>query len=564
MILVASIFISFAFAADKPVCSAKAITRNCEFFTENKDKEFIELPDGTRYRNPVGKYTPQTEALKSSPKEKLEEYGVKSLKNQAQILELLDGKGMTSEFRLVFSNVAISAELNSSKTMRVPWPPEKKNAETKDVPAEDVQKYLKNKLGKKYSDLQNAISSRASALKEEMDTTLKEMKLTYLEQEKSVNITPQIQKREKRVMELFNQAKDSVVEVVTRGKPESQWTDVEKAMVAKVKEIRLNTQQESALDSTCKSDPNNANYYKNGTINICSQRFMSPDAGLLMVMAHELGHAIDPCHFQMPKVTIDRKKLTEYASSANNLGPQGQQGIVRLLLTGGDVLYDDPDLWMDPKLSAQLKEKGIIQVSGGFAFEKYPFAKEYSCLEKKGFRDNSAKDIEGAVNFLKKSAQLSANPAAAQNIVDQYEKTLKKYPQCLRSASHMSEMGEVCSDMIGAVAFEKYISENKIESEAEKIGSLPFPAMECEFGYQGMPDELSAEFISTYGFANTNQQHPNNSAREKHILFSLPKVAEAFGCTRAPNSCFDHLSLLNRSSSKPSRSSDTTNSRGDR
>ena len=159
MFILASIFISFALAADKPTCSIRSVTRNCEFFKERKDQEVIKLSDGTFYKNPAAK--PATEGMTFGGGSSIPPMGTgffgmgmamdgsayrefveKDLRTQSEVLDALEGAGLSTEFRLAFSQRAAFMDSQPDQKISLPWPPNEKGAQTNEVTGEEVSTLL--------------------------------------------------------------------------------------------------------------------------------------------------------------------------------------------------------------------------------------------------------------------------------------------------------------------------------------------------------------------------------------------------------------------------------------
>ncbi len=598
MFLLTSLLLTTAIAADKPACNAKAITRDCAFFKERKDQQKITLPDGTYYDNPLYEAANKPSsgsgmgmmssggngsgfgngvygggmgmAAGAGANENYQSMMDKALRDQSDILDVLDGSGLSNEFKLAYSQGAAFYAASPTAVISLPWPPTQKGAARKNLSAKELESYLMQKLGmNKYKALKKVVDAKKAPIEKQF---LEQQKLQQemLKQRQEAQETQRIEtanksRREARLKELFDYAKEHEIQILTRGKPESQWSDVEKAMVAKLRALKLAPMSESSISSICISNSDNAFYGYNGTVNLCPGKLFKPDVDVLGAIGHEIGHSIDPCYFQMPQWTADTVKLSAYLQDPSVTDEQKKK-IEGMLMQGNPVDLDLKFFVDDEKLVDDLVAKGIFtKTREGFSFDKYPFKEEYSCLTKQtGFRENTKKDIKETVDFLKKSAALSSDPQGAKLSIDRYEKAINQYPQCLRSVAHNSQMGEVAGDMMGVLVQEKYVSEYPFKSEEEKVGSSMFARFSCRSNEDKDPESYSPSTISRVGLSILENEHPAHSSRVDHIALTVPGLADAYGCQRKGPGCFDHLSLAARKGSASGGESSATESQGGR
>lgn len=283
---------------------------------------------------------------------------------------------------------------------------------------------------------------------------------------------------------------------------------------------------------------------------------MAPDGDLVATLAHEVGHSIDPCNFQMPKWNIDRDKLKEYLAEDPMMSKMDRAEVDEMM-AGEQSYYMDPKLTIsNDKVLNELISKGILtKVSDGFSPSQYPFKEEYACLTTKaGFQDVNQKDIADSIAYLKRAAVLADDQKQSNQVIGRYEQAMKQYPQCFASATHKSQMGEVAGDMMGAIVEEKFVSEHPFKSEEEKVGSSVFISNSCNSDKSKSDNVPSPMVVSQFAFDRLRDEHPMDDSRLNRISFTMQGLADAYGCKKATPACLDHLSLVSRSG-KSSRSS---------
>jgi hypothetical protein len=594
MFLLASLAFSLAGAADKPVCSAKSISRDCAFFKEHEDQARITLSDGTYYDNPLydgskqNKKVPQsasaspyggmgsgtsggmgmgTGAYGGANNQNYQAMADKALRNQSEILDLLENSGYSTDFKLAYSQSAAFQAAFPDVPMSLPWPPTLKGAARKTVTAKELDTFFKQTIGeRKYVELKKIVDAQKAPLEQQYLAQKKAEQESLERQQKQKEAlaleAENKNRRVKRLQELFDYAKDQEVQILTRGKPESQWSDIEKSLAAKIRSLKLGDMALTAYSPTCVGSPENAFYKTNGTVNLCPGNLFKPEPDVLRTIAHEIGHSVDPCHFQMPQWTVDRVKFDKFKEGLT----ESQRADAMALIADGNSMDIDPKfIANDEKLVDDMIAQGVlVKTREKLSFDKYPFKKEYSCLvQQTGFRENSQKDLAQTSSFLRKAAAMTDDPKRSGKTVDRYEKAMKEYPQCVKSVAHASQMGEVAGDMMGVLVQEKFISEHPFKNEEEKVGSSQFIRRSC--GKDQDPESLSPNLVSNILLTILTDEHPQNSQRIDHIAVSLPGLADAYGCKRSAPGCFDHLSLTTRRGSGSSNGdSSSTKSEGGR
>lgn len=564
-VLTFSIF-AVAAPAAKPVCDAMAVTRNCEYFKENSSKQMIELPNGSRFKNPL--YSPlvslsgKADSSNFGYYQEATGYGgfssaqmEEAVHLQAGIMDVLEGTGVSSEFKITFGATAAAMLASPTGQFSVPWPLDQKKAKLSQISGKEILESLKKKIGsQKFAELKNILRDPAAQYaksiqevekkRQESERKNKEWEQQRAEIHRQAN--EKIQKRKDRVKEIFTWTKEQAINMIRRGRSDQQLNHGERAAVKKIEDITLaRFDNPSLIESTsCANGASNAFYSKDNTINICPGILHETDAYLAFVIGHEIGHSVDPCNFQMPKYAIDQTKLRQF-SQKRKFDNQSTARLKSLSGYGNGQFHMDPRIVFEPKLADELIREGILTLEKkGELVEDYPFKKEYECLTGPNmFRETTPEDIAYSKSYLKRLM----GQAPDQNDIDtvkNYERLLEQYPQCIRTPGHSSQTGEVMSDVFGSVIFEKYISMNPFRNEDEKVGAIPWSHARCS------PDAPKFERLDplTVGlyFPIVAGEHPADGSRISKLTFNLPGTAEAYGCQRKEKACFDRLSLVDR------------------
>lgn len=527
-------------ASTKPVCDVKAVTKNCSVFAGKEDQQTFKLSDGTSikgFKAGNGTYASLASNSGNIPARSYDSY----LESQDEVLEILDTVSLPTSIKLDLNNSLKGLFRNQKGSFSLHWPPDEKKPSMRFVQGEEVISFLRSKLSpENFERLQDIAKKQDESVNKAMqnnaDLLLAEMNRTDVDS----------QARHKKTTELFKYAQDKIVEIIKRGKKDSDLTIVEKGYIEKIMTAKL---EPIGGREDCAPGEENAAYTPTShSISMCPATSNSPDSRLVLVMAHELSHAIDPCSGPAGLYKVDMSK-------AENM-PQDLKAYAKFS-EGVDYVNLNPEITSGDQrvLNEYLKSGFFRQDVPVTSAASYPFKKEYDCMTKElGFREISKNDEKATAEFIKrylKSKRVSAE-SPVNTSAKQYLEALKKYPQCLRVATHVSEMTEVMSDVLGTLVAEKYISEHPAKTEMDQVGYLPMTVDACKpaQSWNAANFVSSPQVTSQYFFSKFAEPHSTDEERIKKIYMNLPSIAAMYGCRRETPKCFDHLSLVGRTSKK--------------
>ncbi len=489
------IFSPSAFAQEKKSCDSSAVTRNCDFYKEREDKARITLPDGTFFDNPMVKASSGNKKLSESKERGLPGGGIGGgldypnagpiyeamLAQQSEVMDLFEGSKLTTPFKMAFSTMVLGQLSFGATDLKLPWPPDQKNAPMTNVKADDVLAYLKDTLDEPhFSALQKIINQNKTKTDELMAEQQKQQQAKMkADHERDVAETKDFENQSKRIQkvsELFKYAQDQVAEVIRKGRKDSELSPTEIELIEKIQRLRLNDplDPQTALSPTCLNSKENAFYDKQGTVTLCLSLLFHPNASIVGILAHEIGHSVDSCNFQMETWQIDNEKLEKMGQDHKLTSDESAE--LTDYFKNRKWLEINPDLIInDPNLQKKLAQAGVLKkISEGHSYSEYPFKKEYDCFVKANqFRETSKEDTNDTFQFLNKSVKGDATQKEkSRSVVLRYKSAMKKYPQCFRSITHAGQTQEVMADMMGALVEEKFILENPSRIEEERIGAL--------------------------------------------------------------------------------------------
>ncbi|MGZ3773147.1 MAG: hypothetical protein ACXVCY_06220 [Pseudobdellovibrionaceae bacterium] len=557
----------------KPACDASTVTKNCDFFRKKEDQAIIKLPDGSTIINPLFKIKVPAAATEQKSPIGISQFDYdKMIFNQSELIDALDDSDFSTRFKMSFINVAVGLKLNPKALFELPWPPDDKDAPKKAVTKDEVETYLKENLDEnEYNHLDEVITSQATPLQAQFEAQQqaqqKAMELTQKAQEENNLYLNQSNKKKNRIKELFKYSQETLIEIIRRGKKDSQLTAEEKILIEKINTIELTDLNDptNTNPSRCPKEIKNAYYSPlNHTINICPNIIMSSDASLVSAISHELAHSIDSCTAQMPLLQIDSEKLKAFLANPS-LTPEDKKNVSDTL--SGNTKYSNIDLSLlinNPAIQRQLVSSGVVkEIQPGISIKKHPFAKEYNCFkDKMKFDDTSAEEVAFSKKYIKEQIYSNKNESSISKVsTDRYLAAIDKYPQCLSGITPKTEMRETMSDMFGALTEEKFLLENPFKNNDEAVFSILFIENTCENAGPSTQNNVSPEDIDIMLREKINHFHPKFETRISKIFLNLPGTARLFDCRRTAPACFDHLSFSRRmTSAKPSTGSKSMDS----
>ncbi len=351
-------------------------------------------------------------------------------------------------------------------------------------------------------------------------------------------------KRFKRAKELFEYAKTAVLDEISKGQPLDKLTTEERALMKKVETLKLNSLSVSSKSPSCADMAPDAYYSgEDHSVTLCAGMLHYPDAQLIKVIGHEIGHPIDPCSSRFPLVRINGealKKLSDLKSSwpdsiRNNSDVAGAVVQIKKYTPSEYAMFSQIMNFRDPKSINYLTENLILsEVAPAIEAEKHPAQGAYSCLIRtKAFREVSAQDIKLVADRFAQSNALDQPDSVVQDLSSKVEKRLRPYSQCIWSAGGRSQMGEAMSDVWGAKVFGRWLTDNPPKSEVEKVAAISLHAAgACRQVTRSQPDldSLPLNKITESADRQIQKVHPSDFTRADLIVLADPRAQQALGC----------------------------------
>lgn len=547
--------------AAAPACSVESLTSSCDFFAERANQEFISLPDGTRYRNPLSSASGRLVGEEDKMPPPFDpgaaaENARKLFSLQARSLRALKGHG-TEEFLLALTSGASLSTLGYRKSMEaarkdappnaapegpgsafplmLPWPPDQPGAAVRLVSPDEFRSGFLDKLPESArKDFDKVVAAAAEQIQAMPQAQM-------IPQPKRIKVPPA---RRKRVDHLVEETRSALLGEILRGRKYGQLSPAERAMHDKIATVRFRGGDDPTIAGpSCQGAAPNAFYNPdNHTFTLCPNFYEYPDAQLVSVIGHEMGHAIDPCGCQFHAHEIDRDRLREKQDVllAQARKDPKRMKAVRFLLTSPDEMTsgylgretsDEAIEWLE-------RSGAIRRKAAAVSPEDYPYREATQCLkEQVGFRETSDQD-------LRKTAKAYARRVAAAggSSIDRAEveadalRSLRRFPQCPQTIGGPSQSGEAVADMLGAKVLGKYLSENPPKTIEEKIGAISaMSAGACQ-------ERAALDEGFSLDVPPEPNPHPYPRERLDGIYLTDARVRKALGCAQpAGKSCLTKM-----------------------
>ena len=570
---------------EKPECNADGITRNCDFFKERSNLAEIVLADGTRIRNPLYKGTAKDAPNGGLPLSSPSNGGANNYSNnngynqqssgeldiyylnQAEIFDVLEGSNLTTNFKLQFSNLASVMSINPELSVEFSWPPDDdKQAQKKKVKHSEIDTYLKENLSsERYLKLKEIIKKQASPLQMKIKEAQDQQQKIMLESKKRAEDIKKnvefMKQRKTWIKVLYLYAQTKVIEMIKKGRYEANLSRAELSMIKKVQTITFTDLDSPKISdsSNCSGGAVNAFYSPiNHSMNMCPGILMLPDPSLLFVIAHEIGHSIDPCSFQIPLMLVDSDKVNKFISESS-FSKLDSESFKKLFPKDTAMMNLEPLFFInDSDQVSKMVEKGFLKVvDPGLNLKQYPFKSVVNCFVDKNHIHQVSKSDLTLLKELYKKNNYPSSPSEKiilENTKKRYFEAIDKYPQCFEALGLKTQLNETIADMIGTVVEEKYLSEHPPMTEEEKVSAFFGIADTCNEDPKilGKPKSYAPRIIES-GFINSLiLEHPKDEDRIEKIMMNSPEMEKIFACKRTVPACFDSWSLVNNST--PSRS----------
>lgn len=338
-------------------------------------------------------------------------------------------------------------------------------------------------------------------------------------------------------------------------------------MIRRIELIKYKAPKANNLFAGSCSSPNAYYDFSQHEFTICPQLLQTPDASLQMIIAHELGHSIDPCIASYP--------LEKHSGKQKPVpGAEGAAEARKIMLEKMSYVDFNPKV---PQQSSDLyssfesesvnemyqiayENHQVTRVLEGIPLTQNPFESVITCLKGGGSVAARMGDIAGAKkNVLENMSNLRASGASeAHPQMKALQETLNRLNSHYvekEACGYMgidegpSQMQEAFSDWMATEVIANKMNAIGKAGDTEKAKQIAFEAngifvaTSCESVqldlFKSITDALSqAGCIRRTDTLNQDlenmsrqaDEHPENHARASRIFMAHPEINLALGC----------------------------------
>ena len=285
---------------------------------------------------------------------------------------------------------------------------------------------------------------------------------------------------------------------ILNGRSENELSKEERQILDRVRTVRLLSPDEKreVRSAKCALGPQATYFFSAHAILICPGLHKFPEENMAIVMAHEIGHALDPCRSSMERYAVSRAKIQEVRDPALRKSLQESDGII-VANYGAFPLGKA----RAHELKNQLLQAGIIElITPGIPPKKYPLNPLIACI-----RDQAKMQVAEGPDEV----EASSNEKLAKDRCDRAARFLKPLTK-------PRQIHEVISDIFGARVGARILEERPPQTDAEKHNPIAmwstlschvediFDRMQNSMGGRSHP--LSAERVDKIVLADKDIQ----------------------------------------------------------
>lgn len=397
--------------------------------------------------------------------------------------------------------------------------------------------------------------NNASAANPFMDPNLLNSTKAAGSREKMMAYRAQVQKQVDRSYDVFQDTKSQLIAVLNKRKNGKNNKEVEN-LVDRINKIKMNP-PDVQQGGICGS-PNAFYNPTDHSFTLCPQLLQMPSASIQAIVAHELGHSIDPCTSTFALEKIDGTlKPNPYASLIAQDTPEYSIFKATLPAQSSEKYAAMDRDFLKSSLSMVYEKFSFQNTQPAISSSQNPFSSVVSCLQGADSVEARVADIAGTkeainkkINDLKQSGATDTDPR-----VKDLQETLarvdsvyadKKACSFIGSSGGQSQMQEAFSDWIASEVMANKITSAKTPEEGQQIAFEAngfFGAVNCE-GFNADIAESARQTMEKAGcrhrgdtmskdlqnMATHDDPHPEGYSRINRIFMANPAASRALGC----------------------------------
>ncbi len=361
----------------------------------------------------------------------------------------------------------------------------------------------------------------------------------------------QVQKELNRSYNVFIDTKKMMIEVLKKRKNSQNNSEMD-SIIKRVNAIQMSTEK---LNSSSCSSPNAFYNPMRHDFTLCPQLMQMPDATLQTIIAHELGHSIDPCI-----VTFPLKTATHVTKNPVNTESFEVPFNLVLPKQNDQFYFSTDENFFKTTVEHNDKKMRTTEIAKPIQLNKNPFLSVISCLQTQGSIQATIGDTDYTKDVINKKINILKQSGASENNKEllRLKKTLKKLDttianqrtcSTLSSVEGPSQIQETFSDWVAAEVIAEKISASKNHDEAQRIAFEAngfFGAVGCKSFDLDITETANNALISAgcnykaSDFENDldhiepvrKSLHPEDYQRVNNIFLAHPEIAKSLSCQR--------------------------------
>lgn len=375
-----------------------------------------------------------------------------------------------------------------------------------------------------------------------------------------------IQSELTRTYNLYLDTKKELISVLKNRKNGSNDAEIDN-MIERIEKIKYMKPKDGRLFAGACRGPNAYYDQFKHEFTICPQLLEAPDATIQMIIAHELGHAIDPCiaSYTLKKHTGAEKKDSKFDAMkmAAEIALKQMRGIKfdPKIPDQPEAMYSsfDPEL-VERQYSQALNDHKSSDVLAGIPLSKNPFSTVLDCLQTRGSVSARMGDLSGArknvldnIQTLKASGADESHPQIKElrSTLERLDSVYSEKKACgyIGADDGPSQMQEAFADWIASEVTASKVKVAQESGDKERARRISFEAngffasMSCESYRLEIEDQLKdamrkagcIERSTTLSqdlnnMSRSEDTHPEGHARVSRIFMGHPTLSGAIGC----------------------------------
>ncbi len=385
--------------------------------------------------------------------------------------------------------------------------------------------------------------------------------------EKVLAFQKQFQDSLDKTYNLFKETQDRIVKVLESRMNSTNGAEI-KSMIERIRKVKMNVPPVGASFSgfgPCGAGPNAFYAPYDHSFTVCPEFLQMPAASIQTVIAHELGHAIDPCtaSFALSEA-VGEKHKTDGSMGGGFFGATAMEGYIpftpKLPAQRETDLCSVEDGIARDYYRYTLKEPKLLPVATVVGLTQNPFASVVKCLES----DESVHARMGDVDAIKKrfADKIKAmenegavpNSAALADLKKRFaslEKNWADHRACgfvpAKDHKGTSQMQEAFSDWMSGQVMSQKIKETSDDKKKNRLAFETVASFAVMNGCENFQGEFSAQVLKLTKEAGCtpeqsdfakdladmsvhNDVHPEDEDRVTRIFMANPEIQKSLGC----------------------------------